>query len=96
MKSPARPRLVVLVLVPLLAMFATVAMAHHLSGASAMANCKGYSLSVSGSDLTAGLSYTITYTFTVICNGTSTISPAPSRLPRATAQPPRWRRGLGT
>jgi hypothetical protein len=75
MKSPARPRLVVLVLVPLLAMFATVAMAHHLSGVSATANCKGYSLSVSGSDLTAGLSYTITYTFTVICNGTSTTFP---------------------
>lgn len=62
-------------LVAMIAMFATPAAAHVLTGATATANCSGYSLTVDASDLTKGRMYTITYTFTVTSNGSSTTFP---------------------
>lgn len=62
-------------LVAMIAMFATPAMANVLTGATATANCTGYSLTVDASDLSTGRIYTIKYTFTVTSNGTSTTFP---------------------
>jgi len=59
----------------LLAMFATQAIANDLTGATATANCTGYSLTVHANDLTKGRMYTIKYTLTVTSNGTTTTFP---------------------
>jgi hypothetical protein len=72
-KYMLKKRLAVLGLV--FGLFATVAIANILTEASATANCTGYSLTVDAKDLTAGKSYTIDYTFTVTCGGTSTKFP---------------------
>jgi hypothetical protein len=47
------------------------AKAHVLTGATATANCQGYSLSVSARDLTKGKTYTIDYSFNVSCTSSS-------------------------
>jgi hypothetical protein len=65
-----RLALVALVVV-LLAMFATVAIANILKGATATVNCGGYNLTVSAIDLTPGIEYTIKYSFTGTCLPTS-------------------------
>lgn len=71
MKGPARRRLAVLCLtLALFAIFATVAMAHILSGATATANCSGFSLSVDATELAPGTVYTIKYSFTSTCFST--------------------------
>jgi hypothetical protein len=57
----------------LLTMFATPAMAHILTGASATANCTGYSLTVNATDLTVGTTYTIDYSLTVTCGSGSPV-----------------------
>jgi hypothetical protein len=59
----------------LLAMFPTLAMAHVLAGATATANCAGYTLTVDARSLSKGTYYTIKYTFTVTSDGTSTTYP---------------------
>lgn len=59
----------------LVATFATPAMANVLTGATATANCTGYSLTVHANDLTKGRMYTIKYTLTVTSNGTTTTFP---------------------
>lgn len=57
------------VAVGLLAMFATLAYANILTGASASADCSGYTLTVNAIDLSPGTSYTINYTLDLTCNG---------------------------
>ena len=47
------------------AMFATLAQANILTGASATANCAGYTLTVRAADLSPGVTYTIKYTLTL-------------------------------
>jgi len=59
----------------LIVMFAMPAMANILTGATATANCAGYTLTVHASDLAAGKTYTIKYHFTVTSNGTSSTFP---------------------
>ena len=59
----------------LLAVFALSAMANILASASATADCNGYTLTMNSSDLTAGTTYTIDFTFTLTCGGSSTIVP---------------------
>ena len=51
------------------------AMANVLTAATAIADCSGYTLTVSASDLAPGGHYTIDYTFTLTCNGTTTTVP---------------------
>src|ERR1700746_2953895 len=51
------------------------AMANILAGASATADCTGYTLTVTAENLTPGTHYTIDYTFTLTCNGTPTTVP---------------------
>jgi hypothetical protein len=51
--------------------WALPAHAHVLTGATATANCQGYSLSVNATDLTVGTAYTIDYSFTVKCTSSS-------------------------
>jgi hypothetical protein len=58
----------------LLVMFATPAMANVLTGATATANCTGYSLTVNARDLTEGKTYTIDYSLTVTCSGGSPVT----------------------
>jgi hypothetical protein len=48
-----------------LTMFATLAQANILTGASATANCAGYTLTVKAADLSPGATYTIKFTFTL-------------------------------
>jgi len=48
------------------------AMANILTAASATADCTGYNLSVTATDLTVGTTYTIDYTFTLTCGGSTT------------------------
>jgi hypothetical protein len=67
---PHRSLSVVLVLGCML-VWALPANANVLTGATLTANCQGYSLSVSATDLTPGKEYTIDYSFTVSC-GSST------------------------
>ena len=55
----------------LIALSALPARANILTGATATANCSGYSVSVNAADLTAGTQYTIAYTFTITCSGGS-------------------------
>jgi hypothetical protein len=47
-----------------LAMFSTLVEAHMLTGATATANCAGYTLTVNAADLSPGTTYTIEYTLT--------------------------------
>jgi len=51
------------------------AMANTLTGASATADCSGYTLTVNAEHLIPGAHYTIDYTFTLTCNGTPTTVP---------------------
>jgi hypothetical protein len=55
-----------------IAFFATPGMADMLTGASATADCSGYSLTVNASDLTPGTTYEIDYTVTLNCADSST------------------------
>ena len=48
-----------------LAMSATRAQAHILTGAGAAAKCAGYTLTVKAADLSPGVTYTIKYTLTL-------------------------------
>ena len=50
-----------------LALSAMPAMAHILTGASATADCSGFTLTVNASNLTSGTTYTVDYTFTLTC-----------------------------
>jgi hypothetical protein len=56
-------------------LFAMPAMANILTGATATADCSGYSLTVNASHLAPGNHYTIDYTFTLTCNGSPTTVP---------------------
>ena len=47
-----------------LGMFSTLAQANVLTGATATANCAGYTLTVKAAELSPGTIYTIKYTFT--------------------------------
>jgi len=58
-----------------LTLSALPAMANILTGASAKADCSGYTLTVNASHLTPGTHYTIDYTFTLTCDGTTTTVP---------------------
>jgi hypothetical protein len=53
-----------------LTLSALPAMANILTGASATADCSGYTLTVNAKDLGIGTHYTIDYTFTLTCDGT--------------------------
>ena len=57
------------------AILASPARANVLTGASATADCTGYTLTVNATDLTPGTVYTITYSFTLICTGSSMVIP---------------------
>jgi hypothetical protein len=56
----------------LFAVFALAAMANVLTKASATADCNGYTLTVNASDLTVGTPYTVDYSFTLMCGGSTT------------------------
>jgi hypothetical protein len=71
--------------VGLLTMFASLAMAHILTSATATANCTGYSLTVNATDLTKHTTYTIDYTFTVTCGSSSPVTIPGSVTFKATA-----------
>lgn len=67
--------LVLAIAFAVLAFSAVPAMANFLASARATADCSGYTLTVNAGDLTVGNSYTIDYSFTLNCNGTtSTVS----------------------
>lgn len=51
------------------------AMANILTGAGATADCTGYNLTVSAVDLSPGTTYTIDYSFTLTCGGSSMTVP---------------------
>ena len=51
------------------------AMANILTGAGATADCTGYNLTVNATDLTPGTDYEIDFSFTLTCNGSSTVVP---------------------
>lgn len=53
----------------------TPARANILTGASATADCKGYTLTVNATGLTSGTTYTINYSFTLTCGGSTTTKP---------------------
>lgn len=59
----------------LLVMFAIPVLANILTGATATADCNGYTLTVNASDLTIGTMYTIDSTFTLTCGGSPTTVP---------------------
>ena len=59
----------------LFALSAIPAMANILTGASATADCSGYTLTVNASHLTVGNHYTINYTLNLNCGGTVTTVP---------------------
>lgn len=56
----------------LLAVFAFSALANVISTATATADCSGYNLTVSLSDLTPNVLYTIDYNFLLTCGGSTT------------------------
>jgi hypothetical protein len=58
-----------------LALSALPASAHILTGASATADCSGYTLTVNASDLTSGVTYTVNYSFTLTCGASITTVP---------------------
>jgi hypothetical protein len=66
-------------------MCTTAAWANTLTGATATANCSGYSLSVNAVDLTVGNTYTIDYSFTVTCGTGSPVTIPGSTTFTATA-----------
>jgi hypothetical protein len=55
-----------------IAFFATPGMAEILTGAGAIADCSGYSLTVNATDLSPSTAYTITYTFALKCADSAT------------------------
>ena len=59
----------------LFAVFALSAMANILTSASATADCTGYTLTVNAIDLTVGTTYTIDYSFTLTCGGSTKTVP---------------------
>lgn len=59
----------------MVAFSAMPAMAHVLTGATATADCNGYTLTVNAAELVVGTHYTIDYTFLLTCNGTPTAVP---------------------
>lgn len=73
------------VLLGVLAVFSTVAYANILSSATATANCHGYMLTVNATDLTVNATYTIDYSFTVTCGGSSPVTIPGSTTFTATA-----------
>jgi hypothetical protein len=58
-----------------LALSAKPSMANILTGASATADCTGYTLTVNAGHLTVGTQYTIDYTFTLTCGGSTKTVP---------------------
>lgn len=62
-------------LVAVLTMSATVAMARILTEAFAKANCSGYVLTVDAHDLTKNIMYTINYKFVVTCGSSTIVAP---------------------
>jgi len=56
----------------LLLLFAIPVLANIISSATATADCVGFTLTVDAADLTKGLQYTIDFTFTLTCNGSTT------------------------
>lgn len=58
----------------MMAISAIPARANILTGATATANCQGYSLSVNATDLTVNQTYTIDYSFTVTCGSGSPVT----------------------
>lgn len=58
------------ILFALFTLTALPAMAHILAGASAQADCSGFTLTVKAIELTPGTHYTIDYTLTLTCEGT--------------------------
>lgn len=64
----------VLVVVGLIALFATIAMANSLTSATATISCPGsFFLIVNLTDLSLNTAYTVTYSFSQTCNGMSTV-----------------------
>ena len=59
----------------LLTMFAIPVLANILTGATATADCNGYTLTVNASDLTIDTMYTIDSSFTLTCGGSPTTVP---------------------
>jgi len=55
-----------------IAFFATPGRADTLTGASAIADCSGYTLTVNATDLSPSTAYTITYTFVLECADSTT------------------------
>jgi hypothetical protein len=58
----------------LMAISSLPARANILTGATAAANCQGYTMSVNAADLTVGTTYTINYSFTVTCGNSSPVT----------------------
>ena len=58
----------------LLILCTTEAKANILTGATASANCQGYTLTVNATELTVGTSYTIDYSLMVTCDGGSGVT----------------------
>ncbi len=63
------------VVLGLAAILVLPAMANILTGAGAAADCTGYNLTVNAIDLTPGNSYTINFTFTLTCGGSTMTVP---------------------
>ena len=53
----------------------TPALANILTGASATADCTGYTLTVNATELTPGTDYAIDYSFNLTCGGSTTVVP---------------------
>jgi hypothetical protein len=69
---PSRKHLAVLgAVVGILALFTTLAYANILSGASAVADCNGYTITVNATHLNANTTYTITSTIMLTCGGST-------------------------
>jgi len=62
-----------------------------LASATATADCNGYTLTVNAIHLTVGTHYTLDYTFTLNCGGTTTTVPGSiSFKPLLRMSPRRW------
>jgi hypothetical protein len=70
------------IILGLSAISATSAVANVLTGASATADCTGYSLTVNATDLTPGTQYEIDYAFNLTCSGSTVTIPGSSGFER--------------
>lgn len=68
-----KPSVVVGLVLALLVIFAIPALANILTSATATADCNGFNLTLSASDLSSGTMYTIDYTLTLTCGGSVTV-----------------------